>query len=236
MRQANTAETLRLLRNGVMPHIHVQQILSDHGTQFTSKQWGNKLRSWGIRPVLITIRHPQANPVERYMRTLGRFLRTYCHQQHNLWVCYLTNIENCINRTPHESTSFSPLHIIEGKRPRYALQDSIDKHIPRRQHLSITEIHAQVRQNLRKHANARIRRQDRKVIWTFSIGDMVLLRVNKPSDATTGTTKKFNLLYEGPFYVSAIPYPNVYELRRRMDGPVFGRFNTGNLIPYKTNE
>lgn len=234
MRKINSAATLKHLREGFMDRIKVKQVLSDHGTQFTSRRWIETLRSWNIRPVFITIRHPQSNPVERYMKTLGRFFRTYCHQNHHTWLSCLSNIEECLNNTPHISTKFAPVQIVTGIQPRYLLQHSIDRFIPEQHKLSLEEVHALVRKNLKHHANIRVRRQDRKHIWQFNVGDRVLLKISKPSDAKAGETKKFNLIYDGPFYITNVPYANVYEIRRQMDGEVFGRYNTKNLIPYKS--
>lgn len=233
MRRINTAGTLKHLREGFMRNIRVQAVLSDHGTQFTSRRWIDTLRAWNIRPVFITIRHPQSNPVERYMRTLGRFFRTYCYQHHKSWLKYLPRIETCMNSTPHLSTHFAPLHIITGMRPRFALQDSLDRFMPKDINIPTQELYRRVRENIKHHATLRARKQNQKNIWKFNIGDMVLLRINKPSDAKLGETKKFNLIYDGPFYVTNIPYPNVYGLGRNPNGQEVGKFNTRNLIPYK---
>ena len=52
--------------NDYIPHFgKPKAILSDHGTQFTSEKWINKLKGEGINPIFSFIRHPQSNPVER---------------------------------------------------------------------------------------------------------------------------------------------------------------------------
>lgn len=233
MKRANAKGTLKHLKDGFMPLMKVQSVLSDHGTQFTSRRWIDTLRGWNIRPKFITIRNPKSNPAERCMSNLNRFFRTYCHQRHTSWLDVLPDIEHCLNHTPHISTSFAPIHIITGVETRYLLHDSIRKYIPAKPQVPLEIIYEQVRRNLRKQADIRVKRQNKNNIWKFEVGDMVLLRTNKPSDATAKETKKFNLIYDGPFYVTDIPYPNVYELSRQQAGPVFGRYNTSNLVPYK---
>lgn len=235
MKRINAAGTLKHLREGLLRHIKVKQVLSDHGTQFTSRRWIDTLRSWKIRPVFITIRNPQSNPVERCMKTLGRFFRTYCHQNHNSWLKHIADIEECLNKTPHLSTQFAPIQIVTGIEPQYILQKSIEKYITRHHSIPLADLHDKVRRNLWEHANTRVRRQDKKHVWQFSIGDKVLLRINKPSDAKAGETKKFNLIYDGPFCVTDVPYKNVYEIRKNLNGEVFGRYNTRSLIPYKAS-
>jgi hypothetical protein len=40
-------------------------VLSDHGTQFQSKQWQETLEQWDIQPTFSTVRQPQSNPTGR---------------------------------------------------------------------------------------------------------------------------------------------------------------------------
>lgn len=233
MRKANASGTLKHLKEGFMPHMKVQSILSDHGTQFTSRRWIDTLKAWKIRPIFITIRNPKSNPAERCMSNLNRFFRTYCHQKHTSWIEVLPDIEHCLNHSPHISTGFAPIHIITGTRPQYLLHNSISRYVPARPDTPLENIYEEVRRNIRKHADVRVRRQNRNKIWTFDVGDMVLLKTNKPSDAQAKETKKFHLIYDGPFFITGTPYPNVYELRRQQNGPIFGRYNTSNLVPYR---
>lgn len=43
-----------------------ESIISDNGTQFTSKSWYNTLKERYIKCIFTTKYHPQSNPVERY--------------------------------------------------------------------------------------------------------------------------------------------------------------------------
>ena len=63
-------------------------IMTDHGTQFTSKKWTDKLRENRIKPIFSSIRHPQSNIVERIHRELGRFFRVYTQHAHKAWAKY----------------------------------------------------------------------------------------------------------------------------------------------------
>lgn len=42
--------------------------------------------------------HPQANPVERYNREIGRLLRTYCNKKHTKWPNQIEQIESWMNQ------------------------------------------------------------------------------------------------------------------------------------------
>jgi transposase InsO family protein len=57
-------------------------ILSDHGTQFSSKKWKDKLAELSIGVTFSPMRHPQANPSERCRRETGKFCRIYCNEAH----------------------------------------------------------------------------------------------------------------------------------------------------------
>jgi hypothetical protein len=64
-------------------------VLSDHGTQFQSKQWQETLEQWDIQPTFSTVRQPQSNPTERVMRELSRLFRTYCQDADANWATVL---------------------------------------------------------------------------------------------------------------------------------------------------
>lgn len=215
----------------MLPIIKVKSIISDHGSQF-GKKWSETLQTWGIKPIKSTIRHPQSNNVERYMSVLGRCFRTYASEKHTTWTKYLARIENCLNNVPNISTSFTPHHLLYGKASRYALQAEIERYVHQHAHTDVNTVREIARKNMKKHADIRVKRQDKRAIWTFSVGDKVLLHVNRPSDSALGKTKKFNMLYEGPYRVTNIPYANVYELSPLSGNIKIGRYNTRNLIPY----
>lgn len=55
-----------------IPHFgRPTRIQCDHGTQFTSPKWAEKLKNENIKLIFSLIRHPQGNKVERVNRELG---------------------------------------------------------------------------------------------------------------------------------------------------------------------
>ena len=54
-----------------------QKILADRGTQFKGKKWKEALKDRNMKMILTSIRHPQANIVERINRELARCFRTF---------------------------------------------------------------------------------------------------------------------------------------------------------------
>lgn len=70
-----------------------KRILSDHGSQFASPKWLNKLRKEQIQVIYSSIRHPKSNAVERVMKELGRLFRTLCSDRHTRWAKHVIEID-----------------------------------------------------------------------------------------------------------------------------------------------
>lgn len=126
LRKATTDAILNKIVQDYIPIFgSIQKILTDNGTQFTSKKWTEELHRLGVKAIFTTTYHPESNPVERVNREIGRILRAYCFYKHTTWVKWLENIEFWLNNTTHYSTRFTPQQLTEGKRYRM----SIDKFI-----------------------------------------------------------------------------------------------------------
>lgn len=102
---AFTAKVEDYVRNVQRP----ENILSDHGSQYTLHKWYATLEYHDIKTLHSSIRHPQLNPSERIMRELGRFFRAYCSQKQTSWVMMVPQIGYWLNSTVHDNTGFSGL-------------------------------------------------------------------------------------------------------------------------------
>lgn len=163
MKKANTIATLQRLENDVFPIIYPKQILSDHGTQFTAKKWKTRLEELNIQPTYSSIRHASSNPSERYMKELGRLLRTYCHDKHNSWAKYIPNIENCLNSLPHTCTGLSPFEIIYGIKLPHTLDGILQKYIDTQEGPINMQ---QIKEQLLKMAVRRAKQQKNQQLYT----------------------------------------------------------------------
>lgn len=137
-----------------------------------------------------------------------------------------------MNSVPHMSTGFCSVEILTGKQPDYKLNEVLDKYLGNN-HRPIEEFRQAVKNNLVRAALHR-NRQFRKQIIKLQEGDLVLLRTNIPSNAAEGTAHKLALLYDGPYVVSELPYPNTCRLVERGTNKVKGVYNAANLTPYYT--
>lgn len=228
LRRATTKSSLDKILNDYVPRLGpVKRILSDRGTQFTSKVWRNTLEKEGIKVQLTSVRRPQGSPVERVMKELGRLCRTYCHRQHKRWAFEVTNFANFINSVVHESTGMTPSEAHLGIIPKYPLRMYIDfpEHLSYDSHVKLYL----ARDILLKKARKRELKHPGRDFVPFKKDDLVLLRANPISQAQNEITKKFMLLYEGPYIISEVVATKTYRLSFRETGRERGIFHAAHL-------
>lgn len=141
--------------------------------------------------------NPQANPVERVMRELGKVLRAYASDDHKSWDQIIPRLETVINHLAHSSTNCTPMALefdyrwySPGRRVRIDPQERFqlpaklfplhqvpfrrrkapDPETPR----SREEVKLESRTNLRKSASKRKQQADKRGTSDgFSIDDYV---------------------------------------------------------------
>lgn len=204
IKKATSTTILKKLTDDYIPNIGtIEQLLTDNGTQFHSKQWFKQLAVLGIRIKHTTTYHPESNPVERANREIGRMLRTYCHAKHTNWVKWIPNIEYWINHSHHGSTGYTPYQVLYGKEP-----DTITPPLPfpeGQYELNHEEVIEIVKKKLRTKAAERnhVKDQDKK-FPRYQPGQQVLIKEHKLSSAEDSEIHKFFLLYRGPYTIIEI--------------------------------
>ncbi len=111
-----TAETLfqHVFRNFGLP----EDIVSDRGSQFTSRVWRAFFRLLGVSVSLSSGYHPQTNgQTERKIQEIGRYLRAYCHNHQNSWNQYLPWAEYAQNSLRQSTTGLTPFQCVLGFQP-----------------------------------------------------------------------------------------------------------------------
>ena len=79
--------------------------------------------------------------------------------------------------------------------------------------------------------NARLNKD--KIGLTFQVGDLVLVKACKVSNAAVGKVAKFLAIYEGPYQVKRKIARNTYILSNMKTGKERGQFHAVDLKPYQ---
>lgn len=239
LRRATTAAMIRRTRNEFLPSVRAvlgagpEAILSDHGSQYCARAWRRFAAEEGFKAVHCSVRHPQSNPAERVMREIGRIIRTFCHAQHQSWALVVKQMTMWLNAVHHESTGCTPTELHTGQSPLRPWT----RHLPGPPEAPAAQpregVVERARERLLLRASRRKEKHDSQGrMVTYKVGDKVLLKADRESDAIAHEMKKFFLLYEGPYVITSLAGQNAYRLER--EGVTRGVFNSSNLRPFKT--
>lgn len=113
-----TGRILSLLRTEVFSRYgYPRCLLSDNGSQFTSRQWQLALSEWGIEHWTTPTYQPQANPTERRNRDLKQILRVHLlDKQHRTWDQHLPKSLFALRQRGNRITGYSPAELFFGRR------------------------------------------------------------------------------------------------------------------------
>ena len=230
-------ETARLFVENVYKyHGLPDDIISDRGTQFTSKFWQSLFKILQVKIKLSSAYHPQTDgQTERVNQVLEQYLRCSINYHQDNWVDLLPIAEFAYNNTFQESIRQTPFFANYASHPRFdSLNLSLAKN-PAAQDLAtrLSEIHKEMKARLveaqeRQKMNAD---KSRKQHPNISVGDKVwLLRRNLK---TRRTSDKLDYRRLGPFLVTK----QVNEVAYRLDLPTSMKihpvFHVSLLEPYK---
>lgn len=163
------------------------------------------------------------------MKEIGRLLRAYCHDTQKSWRKRLQDIEECLNMVPHERTGYPPCQVVTGEFPHSAVTENLEN-FSERPKQSLDEIRKSVR---RRYAEASelVFKGPNETHQFFRVGSKVLLRSNYLAAEVEGAPK-LSRLFEGPFEIISLPYPNTCRLVETASRAVKGVYNWNNLRPY----
>uniref|UniRef100_A0A8C5MC00 Gypsy retrotransposon integrase-like protein 1 n=1 Tax=Leptobrachium leishanense TaxID=445787 RepID=A0A8C5MC00_9ANUR len=191
-------------------------IVSDRGSQFTSKFWAAFCQVLRIKVKLSTAYHPQTNgQTERVNQTLEQYIRCFtCHLQDD-WLSLLPAAEFAYNSSHHSSLRQSPFFSSYGYHP------SLLPDLPRTCQVPDVNVHIQNLQRnfrlLRQHLlqaqrnHKRSADANRRPVDGYTIGQKVWLstkniRLSCPS-------KKLGPKFIGPYIVQRILSPVTVRLK-----------------------
>jgi hypothetical protein len=234
LRAATTRACLNKLTNHYFPNvIHPKCILNDHGSQFFSPLWKETLSKLNISVKFSPIRHPQSNPSERQMQEISKFFRIYCDVAQKRWPELTPQIEEWLNTAVSGSTGYTPVELMFGK-PKPDVFERILRKTPEQKPAEESLENKLLKAYAKMKLKAEERKKKRKsgsAKWDPKLNDQVLVRKQLVSDAVRGITSKFVRLYDGPYTITNVLSPSMFEVSD-LKGRVRGTFNKQSLKPY----
>jgi transposase InsO family protein len=184
------------------------RIITDHGTAFTSKDFEKYCKTNNVKHVLNAVRTPRANGhAERTNRIiLSMLLPT--NENEKRWDENMCSIQWSINTMINSTTKCSPFQLLYGYEPRDILKNTLTNVIQGHDQkmlnsTELEELRVDAAAKINGHrANAKKRYDARHSKPTiYSLDDLVLVE-NEPS--STGTSRKLEPRYKGPFIVKKV--------------------------------
>lgn len=208
--QLATTTADALYKTVIQRHGPPKVIISDRGTNFTSKLFQYFCEKFKIDHRLTTAYNPASNgETERYNRTLASMLRKLLKDgQHQDWEELLGDVCFAYRNSVHSSTLETPYYLVHGRDPNVAINQYLQA-VPEKV-ISQSDYLERLSERLRfsfakaKEENEKARRRQkeqydkRAKALEYKIGDKVLLDVRVVAN---GDSKKFTSKFKGPYRV-----------------------------------
>lgn len=115
-RQATASSLVQFLEQAIFLLFGVpEMVLTDNGSQFTSKDFAALLKQYGVKHWLTPSYHPQVNNTERVNKVVTTAIRATLKGNHKHWTENLQQIACAIRNSVHDSTKYSPYFLTFGR-------------------------------------------------------------------------------------------------------------------------
>ncbi|KAL6421182.1 hypothetical protein ACFW04_013735 [Cataglyphis niger] len=218
-------------------------LLTDNGTEFINRDLKAFAEEHEIAHTTVPPYHPQANPVERVNRVLKTMITAFIEQDHRDWDLHLAEFRFAYNSAYHTSLQATPAFLNLGREPSAihsrrgapapelevgeAATDKWRERMERVQALRDWVVENLEAAHQRQSRYYNLRRRDVR----FVVGDRVWKRQHVLSSAAHAISAKLAKKYHGPFTISRILSPVVYELADA-ENKVIGKTHVKDLKPY----
>lgn len=203
--RVRTDETIEFIENEIFViHGKPKRIITDQGTQFTSKEFQEFITKAGIEHRMTTSYHPQTNGIdERVNGTVIKILRYYTKENQIDWDDHLKWTLYLYNNTVHNSTGYSPYQVLFSRDSRSPLKpthsEALNQLCNNDFNNTAEAIRADVNERNKRSQDVQSKYYNRKRTKPkFYVGQFVYLKVHTP---TTGYTKKLSMNWEGPVVI-----------------------------------
>lgn len=198
LREATSAAIIRYLREVIFPQNGCPEvIISDNGSQFTSKSFEKMCNDKGIEHWKTPVYHPKANQVESTNKNIKNALKIHLAEikHHSHWEDFIEQVLQDLNTTPHTSTNQTPYFLHHGREfvkhgNEYKMLVDTNPH-----HTIDPETIQDIREEARelqgdRYEERKVRHSTRARIRNFDIGAEVYIANNKLSSLGQGYNAK----------------------------------------------
>jgi len=191
-------------------------LITDHGTPFSSRIWTRVCSHISIDHRLSTAFHPQTHgQTERQNQTMEQYLQAFCNYEQDNWVELVPLAEFAYNNSVHASTTMTPFWDVSHQHPMMQFETQIAPANLKSEIQADTvlegleETHRILRENQLDAQERQTKYAGGKEI-TFEVGDRVWLSTKHFH--TTRASKELDYKRKGPYMVSKIINQNAYKL------------------------
>ena len=212
------------------------KVISDQGPQFTSTfaQELGKLLHYDLS--LSTAYHPQSDgETERVNQEIETCLRIFCGNNPASWSESISHAELAHNHHPHSVTNQSPFYLMMGYEPRALPSVIANTPIPTVE-TRLKTLSAAHNEALAAHELAQqvMSSHSRRGFKPFVKGDKVWLEARNLRGLIINP--KFAPKWEGPFTITKVLSPIIYQLRLPKTWKIHPVFHASLLSPYRENK
>ena len=242
VRKLTTQSVIKFYKGLVCRFGVPNRVITDNGTQFTSRTFMQYIQDLGSKVCFASIAHPRSNgPAERANAEVLRGLNTRTfeklHKCGMRWIDELPTVLWSIRTTPNRATGQTPFALVYGAEavlpteliygsPRVLAYDELEQEQLRQDgamlleedHLQDAVLAARYQQALRRYHSRKVKAR------SFEEGDLVLRRVQSAKNSNKLTPK-----WEGPYRVKRVTRPGVVRLETEYAIPVSNSWNIENL-------
>jgi RNase H-like domain found in reverse transcriptase/Reverse transcriptase (RNA-dependent DNA polymerase)/Integrase zinc binding domain/Chromo (CHRromatin Organisation MOdifier) domain/Integrase core domain len=213
----DSPELARLFfENVICQHGVPDNVITDRGSQFTSRFWNRVCTHMSTDHRLSTAFHPQTDgQTERQNQTMEQYLRAYVNYEQDNWVELLPLAQFAYNNSVHASTKMTPFFANHGYHPEMQFKRPKDPaKLPSERAADeyagkLQEIHARLQENVREAQEYQTKHAGGKPM-TFRVGEKVWLSTRNIK--TSRMSKKLDYKRIGPYPIAKVINKNAYRL------------------------